>query len=174
MTKPTRSDDLEARYGARAVPPPADAGPLFGGTGAAAEPRIGPPTPQPSTPSTVAGGLDSPPAGRTRPLPNGEASDPWARARDGSEAAARAWTPEQVARVDAAIRTAARSGREFTADDVWGLVGPSVPVTKGLAARLNAAARAGVIVNTGRTATASRGGAHDHAQRLSVWVGRSS
>ena len=102
--------------------------------------------------------------------PNDEASDPWARAHAGSALAARRWTPEEVARVDAAIRTAAATGREFTADDVWELL-PGLLVTKGLAGRLMAAANAGLIRNTGKTAQARRGGEHDHAQRLSVWQG---
>lgn len=103
-------------------------------------------------------------------LPNDEAADPWARAHAGSALAARRWTPEEVARVDAAIRTAAATGREFTADDVWELL-PGLLVTKGLAGRLMAAANAGLIRNTGKTAQARRGGEHDHAQRLSVWQG---
>lgn len=88
----------------------------------------------------------------------------------GSEEAARAWTDAERAAVVRAVETCARSGREFTSDDVWGLL-PNVPVTKGLASVLNGAARRGVIRNTGRTATADRGGKHDHGQRLSVWVG---
>lgn len=90
----------------------------------------------------------------------------------GSAAASRAWTPEEVEAIDKAIRRAAftAGAAGFTADDVWKLC-PNVPVTKGLAARLNAAARAGWIRNTGETRTADRGGKHDHGQRLSVWVG---
>lgn len=111
-----------------------------------------------------------PPPPPERSRPNDEASDPWARAHAGSALAARRWTPEEVARVDAAIRTAAATGREFTADDVWELL-PGLLVTKGLAGRLMAAANAGLIRNTGKTAQARRGGEHDHAQRLSVWQG---
>jgi hypothetical protein len=58
------------------------------------------------------------------------------------------WTPEEQRKVDAAILHVAR-----------------------IAGRLNAAARRGIIRNTGELAYAQRGGAHDHAQRLSVWAG---
>lgn len=90
---------------------------------------------------------------------------------ESSEAsAASAWSPADRALVDAAIRALAQNGTPFTSEDVWKAV-PAVPVTKGLSSRLNAAARAGVIVNTGELRTASRGGEHDHAQRLTVWKG---
>lgn len=103
-------------------------------------------------------------------LPNDEAADPWLRAHAGSALAARRWTPEEAARVDAAIRLLAATRREFTADDVWDNL-PGFLVTKGLAGRLMAAANAGLIANTGKKAQARRGGAHDHAQTLSVWIG---
>ena len=94
---------------------------------------------------------------------------PFERGMAESARAGGKWTDAQVASVDNAIRTLALRGGDFTADDVWRLV-PHVPVTKGLASRLNVAARAGLIVNTGRLAIARRGGDHDHAQRLSVWT----
>lgn len=80
------------------------------------------------------------------------------------------WTPREIGLVGDAIARLAATREPFTADDVWALL-PGVTVTKGLAARLNAAARRGIIRNTGETRTAKRGGAHDHAQRLTVWVG---
>jgi hypothetical protein len=85
------------------------------------------------------------------------------------EAANRKWTPTEQQQVDNAIRHVARMRPEFTADDVWARLGVSFPVNKGMAARLNVAVRAGVIINTGRTTFSERGGDHDHAQRLTVW-----
>ncbi len=85
------------------------------------------------------------------------------------EAASRKWTPTEQDQVDAAIRHVARMLPEFTCDDVWARLGRSFPVNKGMAARLNAAARAGTIRNTGRLTVADRGGTHDHAQRLTIW-----
>lgn len=86
----------------------------------------------------------------------------------GSSAAAGAWTPQQKAAVDEAIRRCALSMDEFTTDDVWTLI-PDVPVTKGIAAHLNALVRSGLIENTLRLKIAERGGDHDHAQRLTIW-----
>ena len=80
------------------------------------------------------------------------------------------WTGEQQRAVDDAIAIVALAKDRFTADDVWAQLGASFPVTKGLAARLNAAARRKVIYNTGTVAHAKRGGLHDHAQRLTVWA----
>jgi hypothetical protein len=85
------------------------------------------------------------------------------------QAATRKWTPAEQDQVDWAIRHVARMLPEFTADDVWARLGRSFPVNKGMAARLNAAARAGLIRNTGRLTVADRGGTHDHAQRLTIW-----
>lgn len=97
--------------------------------------------------------------------------DPYARAIAESQRSADArWTPAQQVQVDAAIRTAATRFELFTADQVWQLLPADFPITKGLAARLNCAARAGVIRNSGQTAIANRGGKHDHAQRLTVWA----
>jgi len=79
------------------------------------------------------------------------------------------WSTAQAAAVDQAIRNAAAKKTFITADDVWAELPATFPVGKGLAARLLAACRAGVIENTGTTTTARRGGAHDHAQRLTIW-----
>jgi hypothetical protein len=81
------------------------------------------------------------------------------------------WTRIEQNQVDAAIAHVAKTKGIFTADDVWQHLGDHFPVTKGLAGRLNAASRRGIIRNTGELAYANRGGAHDHAQRLSVWAG---
>ncbi len=79
------------------------------------------------------------------------------------------WDTRQAAAVDQAIRNAAAKKTFITADDIWAELPATFPVGKGLAARLLAASRAGVIENTGTTTTARRGGAHDHAQRLTIW-----
>lgn len=84
-------------------------------------------------------------------------------------AAEHKWTPEQVAHVDRTIEATARMLPAFTADDIWTRLGDDFPVTKGMAARLTAAAKRGVIQNTGDTRFSTRGGAHCHNQRLSVW-----
>jgi hypothetical protein len=81
------------------------------------------------------------------------------------------WTKIEQNQVDAAILHVARTKGFFTSDDIWKHLGDQFPVTKGIAGRLNAAARRGHIRNTGELAYAQRGGAHDHAQRLSVWAG---
>ena len=90
-----------------------------------------------------------------------------------SQAAADAkWTPAQIAQVDAAIEHVARMHQAFTADQIWLRLGDDFPVNKGMAARLNAAARRGLIENTGTTSVSKRGGAHCHNQRLTVWRSR--
>jgi len=86
------------------------------------------------------------------------------------EAANRKWTLAEQAIVDQAICHVARMMPEFTADDVWARLGRSFPVNKGMAARLNMAARLGTIRNTGKIGFADRGGDHDHAQRLTIWA----
>lgn len=103
------------------------------------------------------------------------------RGEDGSARAAARWTDEEAAQVEAAIRTVAARraldlgsleevALEFTTADVWRELGPAFPVTKGIAAKMLAAARAGLIVNTGRTTyNDSPDRAHAHGQRLAVW-----
>jgi hypothetical protein len=86
-----------------------------------------------------------------------------------AERAAGQWTPAEVLLVDKAIRACAYFLPEFTADDVWRRLPAEFPVTKGLAARLSAASRAGVIEATDRVRKSARGGAHDHGQRLTIW-----
>ncbi len=102
---------------------------------------------------------DSPPAKRT-PFQEGM--------KRSADSAKGRWSDEEKAQVDAAIASAARELEDFTSDDVWQRC-QDVPITKGMASRLNVAARAGSIENTGQLRICRRGGKHDHAQRLSVW-----
>lgn len=103
------------------------------------------------------------------PTGGGEPSG-FAAGVEGSERAARRWTDSEKAEVDAAIAQTAQDAAEFTTDDVWRTLGDAFPVTKGMTSRLVAAARGGIIRNTGRIVRSTRGGAHDHAQRLTVWA----
>jgi hypothetical protein len=98
-------------------------------------------------------------------VPYGDGLEPSERRDEGTARAAARWTEEEVARVDAAIRTVARKVLErrpmcpeFTADNVWRELGVEFPVTKGLTGRLIAAVGKGVIYNTHRTTIADRGG----------------
>jgi hypothetical protein len=88
---------------------------------------------------------------------------------EASERSAGSWSPAEVLLVDKAIRACAYFLPEFTADDVWKRLPDGFPVTKGLAARLSSASRAGVIEATDRVRKSARGGAHDHGQRLTIW-----
>ena len=89
------------------------------------------------------------------------------RSQDAAEAG---WSKNQIERVDQAIAHLAFTVDSFTADDVWTELGPGFPVTKGLAARLVHAQRRGLIASTDRTRKSTRGGTHDHGQRLTVWI----
>jgi len=102
------------------------------------------------------------------PEPKRSSSSAFARGMRGSELAARKWSELERQVVDDAIERAARELETFTADDVWKRA-VGVPVTKGLAGRLNAARNRGVIEATGEVVFAERGGDHDHRQRLAVW-----
>ena len=115
-----------------------------------------------------------------RPAVVDEASTPEARRDEGIARAAARWTEEESALVDTAIRQLAErlvvedglgiAPREFTTADVWRELDGRVPVTKGIAGRMAAAASAGVIANTGRTVIAPRESTGpNHGQRLTVW-----
>lgn len=114
-----------------------------------------------------------------RPAVVDEPSTPQERAEEGIARAAARWTDEEVAQVDAAIRTVAarrrhyadEAGREFTTAHVWAELGPGFPVTKGIAGRMLAAKGAGLIENTGRTTIldAAHIDGPNHGQRLTVW-----
>ena len=80
------------------------------------------------------------------------------------------WTDREKIDVDLAIKRAAHLMPEFTTDDIWRILGPLFPVSKGMASRLNLAVNRGIIQNTGRISYADRGGDHDHAQRLTIWA----
>lgn len=96
---------------------------------------------------------------------------PFDRGMEASQNSAEAkWSLIEQNRVDDAIKKVAKLKGVFTADDVWSYLGTDFKVTKGLAGRLNAAVRRGIILNTGNVAHAKRGGEHDHAQRLTVWI----
>ena len=76
-------------------------------------------------------------------------------------------TPIDVkARIDAAIRKWAASGREFSANDLRHEFGVTGPVVGG---RFNAAARAGLIRDTGRRVPSTKGSTNGHEVR--VWIG---
>jgi len=91
------------------------------------------------------------------------------RGLEGSDLAARRWTPLELVQVTFAIRRCVAELDEFTADDVWAALPAGFPVTKGLAGRLMAARYEGRIESTGRVAISQREGEHGHGQRLAVW-----
>lgn len=94
---------------------------------------------------------------------------PFERGMAESAKAARKWTDVEMTAVDEAIRSCAQFQPEFTADDIWTRLPQGFPVTKGLAARLNKAANAGLILATDRTRKSTRTDSHGHGQRLTVW-----
>lgn len=81
-----------------------------------------------------------------------------------AEAAAGDW-PQ---RFDAALQQLAASGQMFTSENATDLAG--VPVSSGaVGAKINAAAKRGEIVWTGRTTTSMR--AKSHGAMLKIWQG---
>lgn len=70
-----------------------------------------------------------------------------------------------------AIKQLAKSGRTFTAADVWAAIGDKAKTAepRALGAMMKAAARAGVIVQTGEVVMAKAPGAN--ARWTTVWVG---
>lgn len=88
---------------------------------------------------------------------------------EASAKAARKWTDEQIAQVDKAIRRVALLRSKWTVDQVWEQLPDDFPVNKGIGARLNKAARAGMIRATDRTQISTRTNEHGHGQRLTVW-----
>lgn len=108
------------------------------------------------TPATRVAASDPAPAGFTKGLQE-------------SERAARRWTEKEKSLVMEAITRVARREDEFTSDAIWAELDARVPVTKGLTAMLMLADRRGILMSTGKTAISTRGGEHDHGQRLTVW-----
>jgi hypothetical protein len=94
---------------------------------------------------------------------------PFERGMEGSAKAARKWTDEQIALVDRAIKRVAYFRLYWTVDQVWEQLPDAFPVNKGIGARLNKAARAGMIRPTDRTQISKRTNEHGHGQRLTVW-----
>ena len=79
------------------------------------------------------------------------------------------WTQEEKDLVFEAIRKVAIEHEEFTTDQVWEELGGRVPITKGMTSMLMLASRRGILDSTGKTTTSTRGGQHDHGQRLTIW-----
>lgn len=94
---------------------------------------------------------------------------PFERGMEASAKAARKWTDQQIAQVDQAIRRVALLRSKWTVDQVWEQLPDGFPVNKGIGARLNKAARAGMIRATDRTQISTRTNEHGHGQRLTVW-----
>lgn len=93
--------------------------------------------------------------------------------RAGTAAVDAATSPEWKDAADAVIATLARSGSDFTSEDVTAKVGqPTGPngeaKPNAVGARFSAAAKAGVIVRVGFT-KATR--ANQHATMISLWRG---
>jgi len=104
-----------------------------------------------------------------RMIPPGPPDHAFDRGMEGSELAARKWTPLEALTVDRAIDRVARKYARFTADEIWRELAGSVPVTKGLAGRLVAAQGRNTIYATGDVTSSQREGIHGHGQRLGVW-----
>jgi hypothetical protein len=105
----------------------------------------------------------------SRVAPASRTQEGFPAAVEASERSADTWDEEQRKLVFDAIVSVATRQDEFTTDEVWAELAARVPVTKGMTAMLMTAVRRDVIGNTGKTTTSSRGGEHDHGQRLAVW-----
>jgi hypothetical protein len=93
--------------------------------------------------------------------------------KEGSERAAASWTPAQRKMVESAITEVAARQDEFTTDDLWGVLGQTVPKTAGMAAMLRQATSRGFIEPTDRHADSQRERTdHDQGRRLRVWRSR--
>lgn len=89
---------------------------------------------------------------------------------EGSERAAKTWTPAEQLVVESAITEAAERHAEFTTDAVWAVLGDRVPKTAGMAAMLRRAEGKGFIAKTDRYADSTRErDDHDAGRRLVVW-----
>lgn len=87
------------------------------------------------------------------------------RLRDRGQAQALAAHPDERARVEAAIRKLAATGREFSANEARGLHGVSGPV---VGAAFTAARKAGLIRAVGFTTSTDPG---THAHPVRTWIG---
>lgn len=91
----------------------------------------------------------------------------------GSERAAKSWTPAEQLLVEAAITEAAEHNAEFTTDAVWAILGDRVRKTAGMAAMLKRAEGKGFIAKTDRYADSTRErDDHDAGRRLVIWTSR--
>jgi hypothetical protein len=86
-----------------------------------------------------------------------------------SQRAARRWDEREKRLVLDAIIAVAKREDEFTTDAIWAELNGTVPVTKGMTAMLRIADRQGILLSTGKTTSSTRGGEHDHGQRLTIW-----
>lgn len=105
----------------------------------------------------------------TRVAPAPRVKDGFAAGLEGSQRAAKAWTEAEKRTVLDAIIAVARRHETFTTDLVWTELGSDFPVTKGMTAMLKLADRREIIYATDSTEISTRGGRHDHGQRLTLW-----
>lgn len=91
--------------------------------------------------------------------------------KDEADEGKSSWTNAQRMLVQSAITQVAEARDEFTTDDVWAVLGKSVPKTPGMAAMLAKASRQGFIEATERYADSRRSDRADHdaGRRLRVW-----
>ena len=97
-----------------------------------------------------------------------DAPTPIQRRDEGQRRAAVKWSDQDVEDINEAIHNCALTYDAFTTNEMWPLI-PHVEVGKAIGGRLTAAQTKGWIENTGTTTLASRGGVHDHNQRLTIW-----